>query len=324
MKICQYTCMNKAKVTDYDYIDFIIGTQKVHSCTEAERVNPKNSFGPSHDAYTRQPHRLFPTTDRLSEPRFMSTLKKDIRLLTTVLRINFTVVKSSRQPVIGRANTNGLFAVSACRFCYGLMAGGIFRSIAGSAISLLTVRRKMIIFATCYSSPDNLKLIRLLGRCRMTRLKDNRLINPDRSGNIAVSQAEISEQVDIVHLKGYGMIKVFRTVGTDDGAEYRAANDLKMNDLERLNYSEISRMVETYRRGVKQFRGIERCQARSGRTQRNHIESALRAFLRIEYHHFVKGLSRFEAKTSIIRDAVRAYPAHPIYTLDPIKLYPTA
>ena len=120
------------------------------------------------------------------------------------------------------------------------------------------------------------------------------------------------------------MIKVFRTVRTDDDAEYWATNDLKMNELERLKHSEISWMIETYHRGIKQFSGIERCQARSERAQRNHIELALRAFLRIEYHCFVKGLSWFEAKTSIIREAVRAYLANPIYTLDPIKLYATA
>ena len=57
--------MNKAKVTEYDYIDFLIGTQKVYSCTEAERVHPAKTDGPSHDACTRQLHRLFPTTARL-------------------------------------------------------------------------------------------------------------------------------------------------------------------------------------------------------------------------------------------------------------------
>ncbi len=164
----------------------------------------------------------------------------------------------------------------------------------------------------------------LPGWRRITRLKDNRLINPDRSGNIAVSQAEVSEHGDVVHLKGYGMIKVFRTVRTDDDAEYRATDDLQMNEPERLKYSELSRMIATYHRGIRQFCGVERCQARSGRAQRNHMELALRAFLRIEYHCFVKGLSWFEAKTSIIRDAVRAYPAQPIYTLDPVNIYATA
>ncbi len=41
--------MNKSKVTDYDYIDFVIGTQKVYSCTEVERVQPDESNSPAHD-----------------------------------------------------------------------------------------------------------------------------------------------------------------------------------------------------------------------------------------------------------------------------------
>jgi hypothetical protein len=41
--------MNKAKVSEYDYIDFLIGTQRVYSCTEAERVNPAQENGPAHD-----------------------------------------------------------------------------------------------------------------------------------------------------------------------------------------------------------------------------------------------------------------------------------
>jgi len=57
--------MNKPKVTDYDYINFLIGTQKVYSCVEAERVQPDETGSLSHDAFTRQLHRLFPGTDRL-------------------------------------------------------------------------------------------------------------------------------------------------------------------------------------------------------------------------------------------------------------------
>ena len=53
--------------------------------------------------------------------------------------------------------------------------------------------------------------------------------------------------------------------------------------------------------------------ARSATAQRNHSELALRAFLRLEYHTFIKGISWFEAKTAIVRQAVRAYLADPIY-----------
>ena len=99
-----------------------------------------------------------------------------------------------------------------------------------------------------------------------------------------------------------------------------ASSDLDMSDLMRLKYAELSWMIETYHRGVKQFCEIERCQARSEKAQRNYIELAVRAFLRIEYHCFVKGISWFKAKTSIISDVVRK----PIYTLDHINLYATA
>lgn len=69
--------MNKSKITDYDYIDFLIGTQRVYSCTEAERVQPDESCSPSHDAFTRQLNRLLPGTERLwSEVREHVDLRK--------------------------------------------------------------------------------------------------------------------------------------------------------------------------------------------------------------------------------------------------------
>ena len=50
---------------------------------------------------------------------------------------------------------------------------------------------------------------------------------------------------------------------------------------------------------------------RSAKAQRNHIGLALRAFLRFEAHCFPRGVSRVEAKTAILRDAVRADLARP-------------
>lgn len=42
--------MNAAKVTDNDYIEFLIAAQMVYTCTETEKLNPQ---GAAHDAYTR-------------------------------------------------------------------------------------------------------------------------------------------------------------------------------------------------------------------------------------------------------------------------------
>ena len=63
------------------------------------------------------------------------------------------------------------------------------------------------------------------------------------------------------------------------------------------------------------FCGVERAQHRSAIAQRNHIGFALRAFLRLEYYRLQSGVSAFEAKARIVREAIRAYLAQPLYSL---------
>ena len=176
-------------------------------------------------------------------------------------------------------------------------------------------RPACVVFDSWYSSLKNLKTIGKYQWHWLTRLKSNRQVNLDRQGNQPVSQLPISEKGSIVHLKGYGLIKVFKIVSPNGDIEYWASSDLSMNELYRLKYAELSWSIEEYHRGIKQLVGVERCLARTAIAQRNHIGLALRAFLRIERHCFSTGISWFEAKASIIRQAVRAYLAQPIYTL---------
>jgi putative transposase len=56
--------MNRPKVNEYDYINFLIATQKAYSCTEAERVQPQ-AEAVAHDAITRLLHRMEPSSDQL-------------------------------------------------------------------------------------------------------------------------------------------------------------------------------------------------------------------------------------------------------------------
>ena len=88
-----------------------------------------------------------------------------------------------------------------------------------------------------------------------------------------------------------------------------------MTDLTRQQMAEHGWTIETYHRGVKQNTEVEGCRARSARAQRNHIGLALRTFLRLEWHLFSTGISWAEAKAAIVRDAVRAYLAHPTINL---------
>ena len=171
-------------------------------------------------------------------------------------------------------------------------------------------------FDSWYASLPNLKKIRSFNWIWLTRLKENRQVNPDRQGLRALSTVEIGPAGRIVWLEGYGLIRVFKIVITEDDIEYWASNDLQMSELERVKWAGYSWTIENYHRGLKQFCGVERSTVRAARAQRNHIGLALRAFLRLEIHCYHKGISWFEAKTSIIREAVRAYLAKPLYTLN--------
>jgi hypothetical protein len=114
---------------------------------------------------------------------------------------------------------------------------------------------------------------------------------------------------------GYGFIKAFRTIATNGDAEHWASSNLNMTELERVATAEKTWAIENYHRGLKQFCGVEKCQARSATAQRNHIAMALRAFLRLETYSYTTGFSWFEAKMQIIRDAIRHYLVSPRYNL---------
>jgi hypothetical protein len=134
-------------------------------------------------------------------------------------------------------------------------------------------------------------------------------------------------------LIGYGFVKVFKIVAPDgdvdevnaapafaqrrENVDYWATNDQNLGELQRLQFAEFAWAIEEYHRGLKQCCGAERAQVRSSRAQRNHIGLAIRAFLRLELHWSATGISWYEAKLAIIRDAIRAYLAAPHFVLNP-------
>jgi putative transposase len=174
---------------------------------------------------------------------------------------------------------------------------------------------EFVLFDTWYSSLENLKAIRKKGWCWLTRLKKNRLVNPDNTGNIAIECVTIPPEGTQVHLKGYGFIKVFRFVSKDGDTQYWATNVINMQEEERKELAKKSWKIEEYHRGIKQFCGVERCQARRNNIQRAHIMMAIRAFLRFEVCRIRKDISWFEAKMNIVRNAVNQYIRNPVHFL---------
>src|SRR6266849_4007859 len=57
--------MNEPKVTDLDYINFLLAAPRVVSCTEGARMLPDSPQPTAHDALNRLLHRLEPDTTPL-------------------------------------------------------------------------------------------------------------------------------------------------------------------------------------------------------------------------------------------------------------------
>jgi hypothetical protein len=322
--------MNPPRVQAEDYIDFLIATPKAASATEAARVQPVRPRCPCHDAFTRLLHRLQPDPETLwQEARAQVDLDDGILVLDdSVLDkpyAEFIELVGRHWSGKHHAVVQGIDLVTLlwtdgdrhvpCDYRIfhkpeGLTKNDHFRCMIRAAHGR-GFKPRCVAFDGWYSSLDNLKLLRELGWAWLTRLKANRLVNKDKQGQRPLSRTEISASGTVVWLVGYGLVLVFKIVAPDGDIAYWATSDLSMTDLTRQQHAEYSWAIESYHRGIKQCVEVERCQARSGQAQRNHIGLALRAFLRLECYGFHHGVSWIEAKTAILRDAVRSYLAHP-------------
>jgi putative transposase len=327
--------MNKAKINEQDYINFIVATQMSYSCLEAGRVQPESANAAAHDAFTRLLQRLEPDATALwqeSEPQVDKTkgvLVLDDTTLDKPYAKKMALVtrhwSGKHHAVVQGINLLTLLWTDGERYLPcdyrlydkasdGLSKNDHFRAMVQTAHER-GFRPECVVFDSWYSGLDNLKHLRGLGFRWLTRLKSNRLVNPDGKGQRSLADVPLREQGTQVHLQGYGLILVFKIVATDGDIEYWATDDLHLHELTRLRFAEYAWQIETYPRGIKQFCGLEKSQARLARTQRNHIGLALRAFLRLETFCFYQGISWFEAKTAIIRHAVATYLANPWYAL---------
>jgi putative transposase len=168
---------------------------------------------------------------------------------------------------------------------------------------------RYVLFDSWYSSSlENLKHIRGLGWHWLARLKENVSIG---------SVAEMPPEGRVVHLRGYGFVRVFRTVSRDGDAEYWASDDLYVKEGTRKELTEQAWGIEVYHRGIKQCCGVERAHVRKAVEQLNHISLSLKALLRLELHRSRTGTSWYEAKTSIVRGAIRSYLSNPTLLLGP-------
>lgn len=328
--------MNPAKCDALDYINFLIAAQRVYSATEAARCDARpEARRPAHDAYTRLLYREPPDSQALWAEveecvhRECGLLVVDDSTLDKPHSRHMGLVtrhwSGKHQRVVSGINlislvwTDGQKSLPCDFRLYDKAHDQLDKNDHFQHMLFMAVARgfqpRRVAFDSWYASLRNLKHVRACGWSWLTQLKANRLVDPDGAGNRPVALVCLPLTGGVVHLKGYGLIRVFKIATPHGGVEYWATNDLTctLEDLA-TDVAEVW-AIEAYHRGLKQFCGIERAQYRQAIAQRNHIGLAIRAFLRLECHRAVTGVSWFEAKHSIVREAIRAYLACPRYLL---------
>jgi putative transposase len=175
------------------------------------------------------------------------------------------------------------------------------------------IHPSVVAFDSWYGALTTLKFLERNKLIWVTALKNNRIV--DHHEHLA--DKAIPEEGLVVHLKAYGMIKVFKTFSQAKGeVEYLATNRLDMTLLDIKTVAAQRWKIEEYHRGLKQTTGIEKCQARNQRSQRNHIFCSVISFVALELKRRKTGISWYQTKAAIIQHAMRQYMLKPSISLD--------
>ena len=172
---------------------------------------------------------------------------------------------------------------------------------------------RWVLFDSWYASLENVKAIRDKGWFWLSQLRSNRRVNPEGAGNLPLATVAIPQEGRQVHLRGYGFIRVFRTVSKDGDVEHWATNDLEMTEQQRESLARQAWGIETYHRGLKQCCGVEKCQVRTAEGQRNHIHLSLPSLpaagspplerrsllVRVQSQHHPLGLTRLPGLSQV-------------------------
>lgn len=157
-----------------------------------------------------------------------------------------------------------------------------------------------VVMDAWYSSLKNLKAIRDHGWIWVTTLRKNRKVNRD----VSLETLDIPDEGLSVHLRGYGWVTVFKFVAKNGRIDYVTTNMENPTREDAVRIIEARWSIEIYHRELKQTCGIEHCQARTGRAQRNHICLSILAWLDKHRRRILENISLYQQNWDVIKNGI--------------------
>jgi transposase len=181
------------------------------------------------------------------------------------------------------------------------------------------IKAAIILFDTWYASVENLKLIHRMPMKFVTTLKENRLISLSKEGGY-IHLEEIEWTDERIH---YGVeiklqevpfhVQLFKLVATNGDIDWVITNCPEKISVDLVQQENKVRWnIETMHRELKQLTGIEKCQSRKARSQRNHISYCYQAWFALKKKAKEADITVYALRNNLFSEYLKTVLRQPI------------
>ena len=182
-----------------------------------------------------------------------------------------------------------------------------------------------VLMDSWYATNKLMLYIDSLGKIYYCPLKRNRLVD-DTGGEQDYQQIEKLSwhETELKHGKvikirkfpGAKRVKLFRVPVSTTRTEFIVTNDSSQNSTKVVQQVyNIRWKVEEFHRELKQLTGVESCQCRKGRIQRNHISCAILVWFRLKALAYKTGQTVYQIKHSLLSNYLIEQLKRPVIPL---------
>lgn len=180
---------------------------------------------------------------------------------------------------------------------------------------------RTVLMDSWYATQKVMAHIDRLGKVYYCPLKRNRRVD-DSGGELPYQRVDELHwsASDLAHgkrikIRGFPKdkkVKLFRVTVSSHRTDFVATNDLSQSSTDAAqDESGIRWKIEEFHRELKQLTGVESCQCRKGRIQRNHIACALLVWTRLKALAYGSGCTIYQVKHGMLSDYLKAQLRHP-------------
>lgn len=181
------------------------------------------------------------------------------------------------------------------------------------------IKANTILMDSWYASVSNLKLIHRMGMIFVTTLKENRLVSLTKEGGyIHLSEIEWTDErikygvaVKLKEVPFY--VQLFKLVALNGGIDWVIINcpkKISANVVQEEN--KVRWNIEQMHRELKELTGIEKCQSRKARSQRNHISYCYQAWFALKKKAKAVNISVYALRNNLFSEYLKTVLTHPI------------